>query len=83
MGYRGKLHEQAEARRLRVTGMTLNDIATALDVSKSSVSLWAGDVAFTPLPRDGRGGAGRTSCSAGRRPRSSASVPTAWPGSAC
>lgn len=51
MGYRGKVAAQAEARRLRATGMTLADIASQLHVSKSSVSLWARDVEFMPLPR--------------------------------
>ena len=61
MGYRGKLHEQAEARRLRADGRTLAEIAEiaeVLGVSKSSVSLWVRDVAFTPSPR--RTGAKRT-----------------------
>lgn len=51
MGYRGKVEEQAQARIMRAQGNTLLDIATALDVSKSSVSLWVRDVAFTPSPR--------------------------------
>jgi len=51
MGYRGKLAEQAKARELRADGMTLNEIATALGVSKSSVSLWVRDVEFEPRPR--------------------------------
>lgn len=51
MGYRGKLHEQARARALREQGLPLSDIATALGVSKSSVSLWVRDVQFEPLPR--------------------------------
>lgn len=51
MGYRGKLAEQAKARELRASGMTLVDIATELAVSKSSVSLWVRDVEFTPGPR--------------------------------
>ena len=51
MGYRGKLREQEEARRLRAEGKTLLDIATTLHVSKSSVSLWVRDVPFTPSPR--------------------------------
>jgi transcriptional regulator with XRE-family HTH domain len=44
MGYRGKLAEQEEARRLRVQGWRLLDIARRLSVSKSSVSLWVRDV---------------------------------------
>ncbi len=49
MGYRGK--EQERACELRARGMTLLDIATELDVSKSSVSTWVRDVPFTPSPR--------------------------------
>ena len=55
MGYRGKLAERAQARRLRATGLPLADIATRLGVSKSSVSLWVRDVAFEPRPRVDRG----------------------------
>lgn len=51
MGYRGKLAEQDEARKLRATGMTMPDIATRLGVSKGSVSLWTRDVAFEPVAR--------------------------------
>jgi hypothetical protein len=51
LGYRGKVVEQARARRLRSAGHTLADIATTLGVSKSSVSLWVRDVEFTPSPR--------------------------------
>jgi transcriptional regulator with XRE-family HTH domain len=51
MGYRGKVAEQAKARELRATGMTLLDIAHELGVSKSSVSLWVRDVQFVPGPR--------------------------------
>ena len=51
MGYRGKVEAQAQARALRAQGLTLLDIATALGVSKSSVSLWVRDVEFTPSPR--------------------------------
>ena len=51
MGYRGKVEAQAQARALRAQGLTLLDIATALAVSKSSVSLWVRDVEFTPSPR--------------------------------
>ncbi|MFA5883793.1 MAG: hypothetical protein WDA60_08085 [Acidimicrobiia bacterium] len=51
MGYRGKTREQAGARDLRASGMTLADIATRLEVSKSSVSLWVRDVPLTPSPR--------------------------------
>jgi hypothetical protein len=48
MGYRGKLKEQTEARRLRARGLTMADIATRLRVSKGSVSAWTRDVPFQP-----------------------------------
>lgn len=51
MGYRGKLETQDKARRMRAEGRTLQDIAEALGVAKSSVSLWVRDVPFTPSPR--------------------------------
>ena len=51
MGYRGKVAEQAKARELRASGMTLLDIANELGVAKSSASLWVRDVEFTPGPR--------------------------------
>jgi len=51
MGYRGKVREQEEARRFRAEGKTLLEIADALHVAKSSVSLWVRDVPFTPSPR--------------------------------
>jgi hypothetical protein len=51
MGYRGKLAEQEQARRMRAENMTLSDIAGALGVSKSSVSVWVRDVPFTPSKR--------------------------------
>ena len=51
MGYRGKLEEQDEARRLRATGMTMPDIASRLGVSRSSVSLWTRDVPVERAPR--------------------------------
>lgn len=51
MGYRGKVKEQAKARELRAEGCLLEDIAEALGVSKSSVSLWVREVEFTPGPR--------------------------------
>src|SRR5439155_17561212 len=47
MGYRGKVKEQEEARRLREQGMTVPDIAAALGVSKSSVSLCVRDIDVT------------------------------------
>jgi len=46
MGYRGKLAEQQQARQLRRAGLPLAEIAAALGVSKSSVSLWVRDVEF-------------------------------------
>jgi DNA-binding transcriptional MerR regulator len=55
MGYRGKLAERQQARRLRRTGLPLAEIAALLGVSKSSVSLWVRDVPFDPLPRPARG----------------------------
>jgi transcriptional regulator with XRE-family HTH domain len=51
MGYRGKLREREEARRLRAEGKTLQEIADVLDVSKSSVSIWVRDVPFTASKR--------------------------------
>ena len=51
MGYGGKLAEQQRARELRAQSWTLQDIATELGVSKSSVSLWVRDVDFVPRPR--------------------------------
>ena len=51
MGYRGKLVEREEARRLRALGETMPDIAAALGVSRSSVSLWTRDVPVELGPR--------------------------------
>jgi transcriptional regulator with XRE-family HTH domain len=51
MGYGGKVREQQRARELRADAWTLQDIATELGVSKSSVSLWVRDVEFIPNPR--------------------------------
>jgi transcriptional regulator with XRE-family HTH domain len=42
---------QERARELRAEAWTLADIAAELGVSKSSVSVWVRDVAFTPNPR--------------------------------
>ncbi|MBV8560778.1 MAG: helix-turn-helix domain-containing protein, partial [Acidimicrobiia bacterium] len=50
MGCRGKLEEQAKARDLRAAGLTMDEIAEKLGVSKSSVSLWVRDVPFEPRP---------------------------------
>jgi hypothetical protein len=51
MGYRGKVEQQEQARAMRAQDMTLQDIATELGVSKSSVSLWVREVPFTPSKR--------------------------------
>ena len=51
MGYRGKVAELEEARRLRALGRTMPDIASELGVSRSSVSLWTRDVAVEVGPR--------------------------------
>jgi transcriptional regulator with XRE-family HTH domain len=48
VGYRGKLKEQTKARDLRAKGLTMDEIAMKLAVSKSSVSLWTRDVPFQP-----------------------------------
>jgi AcrR family transcriptional regulator len=55
MGYRGKLAEREQARRLRATGLPMADIAARLGVSKSSVSRWVRDVAREPRPLVSRG----------------------------
>jgi hypothetical protein len=56
MGYRGKLAEQRQARRLRRAGLPLAEIAATLGVSKSSVSLWVRDVELAgPVVRPARG----------------------------
>src|SRR3954453_20041755 len=39
---------RAEARALRASGMTYDQIAAKLGVSKSSISLWAGDMVRPP-----------------------------------
>jgi transcriptional regulator with XRE-family HTH domain len=51
MGYRGKVVQREQARDLRAQNLTLQDIATQLGVSKSSVSIWVRDVPFTPSKR--------------------------------
>jgi hypothetical protein len=51
MGYRGKVVERDEARRLRALGRTMPDIAGELGVSRSSVSLWTRDVPVELGPR--------------------------------
>jgi hypothetical protein len=48
MGYAGKVEERERARELRAQSWTLQEIATKLKVSKSSVSLWVRDVDFVP-----------------------------------
>jgi hypothetical protein len=55
MGYRGKLRERQQARRLRQAGLPLAEIAARLGVAKSSVSLWVRDVEFQPRPGVTRG----------------------------
>ena len=52
MGYRGFVEQRDEARRLRAGAATLAEIATALGVSRSTVSVWVRDVEFTPRPRN-------------------------------
>jgi hypothetical protein len=44
MGYRGKVELREKARLMRAESRTLQDIATTLGVSKSSVSLWVRDM---------------------------------------
>ncbi len=51
VGYRGKLVQREDARRLRALGWTMPDIAGELAVSRSSVSLWTRDVPVAPGPR--------------------------------
>jgi hypothetical protein len=51
VGYRGKLLQREEARRLRAGGWTMPDIAAELRVSRSSVSLWTRDVPVELGPR--------------------------------
>ena len=46
MGYRGKVDLHEKARLMRAESRTLEDIATTLGVSKSSVSLWVRDIPF-------------------------------------
>lgn len=63
MGNRGKLQERQRARELRAAAWTLQEIADALGVAKSSVSVWTRGVAFDPDAR--------RSAVTGRRPRGS------------
>jgi hypothetical protein len=51
VGYRGKTTERQRARELRADAWTLQEIATELHVSRSSVSVWVRDVVFDPKPR--------------------------------
>lgn len=46
-----KKEEKQEALLLRKSGKSMNEIATLLDVSKASVSLWVRDVALTRIQR--------------------------------
>jgi transcriptional regulator with XRE-family HTH domain len=59
MGYRGKVVEQERARELRAEAWTLQEIASELGVSRSSVSLWVRDVEFEPKPRQWSSSAAR------------------------
>ena len=52
MGYRGKTEEQERARDLRAEAWTLQEIASELNVARSSVSLWVRDVEFEAKPRN-------------------------------
>jgi hypothetical protein len=52
MGYRGFVEQREDARRLRAGAATLAEIAAALGVSRSTVSVWVRDVEFTPRPRN-------------------------------
>ncbi|GAC1595017.1 MAG: hypothetical protein NVS3B21_17690 [Acidimicrobiales bacterium] len=51
MGYRGKVVAREEACRMRAHGLTMPEIATALGVSRSSVSLWTRDIEVIAGPR--------------------------------
>jgi hypothetical protein len=51
MGYRGKVVLRERAREMRAEGSTMPDIAAALGVARSSVSLWTKDAPFAPGPR--------------------------------
>lgn len=46
-----KREERDQARELRKTGMSMNDIVRTLGVSKASVSLWVRDVPLTAAQR--------------------------------
>jgi hypothetical protein len=48
MGYRGKVKERNQARRLRAKGWTMPDIAKQLGVSRGAVSYWTRDIPFQP-----------------------------------
>jgi len=83
MGYRGKVVERQQARRLRRAGLPLDEIAAQVGVSKSSVSLWVRDVELdVPVIRSARVAAGtRMRCSGASRGRSSGSWKRVGPGS--
>ena len=51
MGNRGYVELKERARGLRAEAWTLEAIALALGVAKSTVSLWVRDVGFVPGPR--------------------------------
>ena len=72
MGYGGKVVSSSGRRELRAEAWTLQDIATELGVSKSSVSLWVRDVEFTPRPTHrGHRRRVRAACTSASWPRSS------------
>jgi hypothetical protein len=52
MGYRGHVELREQARLLRAEASTLAEIALALGVARSTVSVWVRDVPFTPKPRN-------------------------------
>ena len=68
MGYRGFVEQREEARRLRAGAATLAEIAAALGVSRSTVSLWVRDVSSRP---------GRATVA----PRANVAIRCSWPGS--
>jgi hypothetical protein len=51
MGYRGRVEDREQARKLRADSWTLQQIADELSASRGQVSVWVRDVEFTPRPR--------------------------------
>jgi hypothetical protein len=51
MGNMGKVVEREKAREMRAQGAKLKEICEALNVSKSSASVWVRDVEFIKQPR--------------------------------